>query len=303
MVRRIVVMVAAWGVICSSTAWAKGWEAPAWNARLQAMHDSDLFPGSALSSSDRGVEGAIVGGTARRLGKKAKLALEVEAGGQRWNRFDEASYGWLRGMTSVRAGQTTFRVDTEWTPSRLKFPAVLEGGSFERLETRAGIRQALGANWRARAEWRHQRDDFVTTYDVRDANTNEGFGQLMLRASPRWSLRGEALVGSTETSSRKYAHEDRVVGGAVTYAPAAWRFDLGAWSGLSRYRDAIVGDSNFRRRDQTVEIRAEVQRTLASGISLQVGAALFDQNSSRADRTYTTHDLRLGLAWARSANP
>ena len=273
------------------------WDAPSAQLEMRAIHDSELFPGSALSTPDRGMELSGTIETARRLSPKAKLSLGGVAGGQAWDRFSEASYGWAGLNSTVRIGNTQLRGDVEWTPQRLKFPAELEGGKFARLESRLGIRQALSPSLRLRVEGRHQTDDFVTSYDVRDGSTNEGYGQLALRVNDRITLRTDALVGRTRTTSRKYGHSDRAVGGSLAASLGAWRLDTGVWSGLSRYRDAISGDSNFRRRDQWIQLRAEARRAIGGGFAAIAGAEYTDQNSSRLDRSYTRTTAKLGLAW------
>lgn len=273
------------------------WDVPSTVLEMRAIHDSELFPGSALSTPDRGMElnGTIE--TTRRLSPKAKLSVGGAAGGQAWDRFSEAGYGWAGLHSTVRTGNTQLRADVEWTPQRLKFPAELEGGKFARLESRLGVRQALSPKLRLRVEGRHQTDDFVTAYDARDGSTNEGYGQLALRANDTFTLRADALVGRTRTTSRKYGHADRAVGGSLAASYGVWQFDTGVWSGLSRYRDAISGDSNFRRRDQWIQLRAEARRAIGGGITVIAGGEYTDQNSSRLDRSYTRTTAHLALAW------
>lgn len=273
------------------------WDVPTVTLDMRGIHDSELFPGSPLSTPDKG--GQLTGAldTGRRLSKTTKLGLGFEGGGQMWNHFSEASYGWGGVNATVRAGGTQLRADLEWTPRRLKFPADLDGGEFSRIETRVGVRQAVTNALRVRAELRHQDDDFVTTYDVRDGSTHEGYAQASLRASDRVTLRADVLAGRTRTTSRKYGHSDRVVGGVVATTFGPWRLDGGAWSGLQRYVDAQSGDSNFRRRDQWIQLRGELRRQLSPALGALAAVEWTEQNSSRLGRDYERTTLSLGLTW------
>lgn len=301
MVRRVTGAALAAMVLVSAPSARAGspWDVPTVALEMRGAHDSELFPGSTLSTPDKGAEFTAEVETGRRLSKQVKVSLGVQAGAQFWSQFSEASYGWAGANATLRRGGTQFRADLEWTPSRLKFPAELEGGKFRRLETRLGVRQALGDRVRLRVEGRHQDDDFVTAYDTRDAAANEGYGLVVLRANERVSLRADVLVGRTATTSRKYAHVDQVVGGGANVTLGAWRLDAGVWSGLSRYREARSGDSNFRRRDQWMQVRTEVRRTLSPSLSVLAAGEWTDQISSRLARSYDRNTIQLGLAWTR----
>lgn len=302
MVKRIVLLVLVVALGAARAAEAKGWDPPVFGARLVGTDVSDLFPGSTLSTPDRGVDASASAEVQRRMSKDVKLGLLAGADGVAWSRFSNASYAELSAGGWVRRVGTTVRVETAWTPSRLKFPADLEGGTFERLEARLGVRQSLGSALKLRVEARGQRDDFVTAFDARDAHTREGYAQLALRAGNRFAFRADGLLGRTAAASRKYSHADHAAGLGVTFTPARWRFDLAMTSGLSRYRDAIATDTNFRRRDQTLDVRAEVRRTLGAGLAAVAAAGFLDQSSSRIDRTYTTHTFQLGLSWDSTNN-
>lgn len=291
-------LIAAAGLLLAAVAHAgSAWDVPTVTLEMRGIHDSELFPGSPLSTPDKG--GQLTGAleTGRRLSKQTKLGLGLEGGGQMWNHFSEASYGWGGANATVRTGGTQLRADVEWTPRRLKFPADLDGGEFSRLETRLGVRQAVSKSLRLRAEVRHQDDDFVTTYDARDGATNEGYAQAALRVNDRLTLRADLLAGRTKTTSRKYGHTDRVVGGVVATTFGAWRADAGAWSGLQRYVDAQSGDSNFRRRDQWIQVRGEVRRQLSPALGALAAVEFTDQSSSRLERSYERTTLSLGLTW------
>ncbi len=276
------------------------WDVPTLGLELRGSDDSDRFPNSSLSAPDRGAQLSGSVETGRRLGRSTKLGLALEAGGELWSEFSEASYGWAGLSASVRRGATQVRADVEATPSRLKFPADADGGEFSRLETRLGVRQVVSPNLRLRLEGRRQDDDFVTLFDARDAATNEGYALATLRAGNVVTLRGDALVGRTRTNAAKYAHSDRVVGGGATAALGKWRLDAGVWSGIARYTDAVSGDSNYRRRDQWLQLRGEVRRELHPGLTAILAGEWTDQTSSRLDRAYDRRVLQLGLAWTRA---
>lgn len=276
---------------------AKTWERPAIESEVRAVSVSSLFPGSTLDTPDRGLQARASLETQRRVAARAKLGMAGECTGTLWSRFSEAGYleatlaGWLR------SGGTQVRAEGVWTPQRLKFPAELEGGFFERREGRFGARQALTPAARLRVELRLQRDDFVPAFDARDASAAEGYVQLALRTGGKVTLRGEGLLGRTRARSAKYSHADQWVGGGLARTGERWAFDLAVVSGLSRYRDALITDSNFRRRDQTLEVRGELRRAIANGWTAVAGAGSLDQFSSRPDRTYTTQTFRFGLSW------
>lgn len=297
----IVLLAALATAAASSTSTAAGWESPSLLARMTAVTDSELFPGSTVSGPDESVELDLEVETSRRLGRALKLGLQLEASASKYQRFDAADFGRLALGSSFRRGGSTLTLAGEWTPRRLKFPGTAdEGGVFARSELRVGLRRTVGQALRLRAEGRLRRDDYRAPFDSRDSDARELYGQIALRLRSGWSLRTEAAVSHASASSRKYSQDEQWALLGATWSGAAWKADAAIVSGVSRYPEARLGDSNHRRRDQSLETRLQLSRALGAGWSALLGAQRYEQISTRAERTYDTHEFRLGLEWRRA---
>lgn len=302
MVRRTTWVCSVMVIVLAVPASAASWDSPSILARLMAVSDSELFPGSGLSDSDESLQLGVELETGRRLSKHTKLGLQLEASGSKYQRFSEADFGRLGLMSSLRGGATTVTIGGEWTPRRLKFPGTLDdGGVFARQELHLGLRRNLGGSFRARIEGRLRSDDYKSPFDVRDSDSRELYGQLAVRASAAVTLRVEGATAHSQANSRKYTQDEHWASLGATWANQAWRVEAAVISGIDRYPDALPSDSNHRRRDQTLETSARVTRAIGSGWSVLLGGQQFEQISTRPERTYKTHSVRLGVEWARAA--
>lgn len=294
--RRLVMVMLL--VLWAPSVLAKGWDRPDLTLRLSALTTSDMFPGSTLSRADRGFELAAESETGLRLSDRSKLGVSALVGGSVFDHFSEASRAWGGGGLSLRRAGTQFGVAAELRPDDLKFPGTVdEGGRFARTEYRFSVRQSIGAATRLKAELRRRSDDYRAPYDVRDTEGLEYAGQVAVKAGRSASLRLDASAGTFEAISRKYTQAEREVSGAIGFTGTGWRSDVSVASGRAQYPDAISGDSNFKRRDQWLRTRLNVVRSLGESLALLGAAELYDQTSTRPDRTYTTHGFRLGLEW------
>ncbi len=296
------IMAGALCALLAGRAQAAGWSSPEVALQLQGVTRSDLFPGSTLTGPDRGLQGEFTVQTATRAAPALKLGLEGRGGAIAWNRFSFASYGWLGGELTLRRGGSQLSAGAEWTPHRVKFGDDAGGAGFRRLEGTLGWRQSLPARTRLRIQGTWTDDDYETAYDARDAFTPGLAGQLSWRPAEPLTLHGEAGVERTAAAAAKYSHAERAAGGGVQWRPGAWRLEAAVRSGMRRYEDAGPSDSNFRRRDQWIELSGVVGRTLRSGLELSAGVGLLDQASSRLDRNYTVSSFQLGLGWTRAGD-
>ncbi len=282
----------------TSPAAAKGWDPPAWTLRLNAFGTSDAFPGSSGTAPDHGLEPAIELGSGRRLSKAAKFAATLSTGGRVQQQFTRANYSWFGLGTSLRRPRTTYTLEGLWTPKRNKFPTdPEEGGQYRGVDVTAGVRQSVGTRTKARVEATLSRDRFVAPNTPRDTDGLELFASLIFTPIRGTDLRGEASSAHDKGAIPKYNKDTHWVGAAVVWSDSTWRADVGAHSGVRRYPDNILGESNFQRRDQWIELRLRVTRALRPGLSAAFGANLTDQTSSRIDRNFNAHSFSLGCEW------
>jgi hypothetical protein len=212
--------------------------------------------------------------------------------------FTKGNYGWLGLGATLRRHGTTYSLGGEWMPRRNKFPTdPEEGGEYHGVSLAGGLRQPVGKRARLRIEGTFERERFVPQFADRDARGREVFVQASFTPARYLDLRGEGSLSHDETNSRKYTKDTHWVGGGGVWRDSLWRADLSARSGVRRYPDAILGDSNFQRRDQWIELRLRVTRGLRPGLAALAGAQLVDQTSSRIDRNYTYGTITLGLEW------
>ncbi len=101
-----------------------------------------------------------------------------------------------------------------------------------------------------------------------------------------------------ETTSPKYTKSTHWLGAGGVWSDSLWRADLGVRSGLRRYTEALPGQTNFKRRDQWIELRFRLTRAVRQGLAVSAGANLENEMSSRPDRTYTAGTFTLGFEWS-----
>lgn len=279
-------------------AWGKGWDPLGYTLRMNAFGTSDAFPGSVGSGPDHGLEPMAEVATGRRLSKAMKLGLSASAGGNLEHEFTRGNYAWLGLGTLLRRGQAAYTLDAEWTPKRDKFPTdPEEGGEFAGRKFTAGLRRNLGTRARLRLEGVFDHEKFVPLFTDRNSDGRELVGSLTFTPARGTDLHGDASFSRDDALANKFDKTTRWVGAGVVWSDSSWRTDLSTRSGLRLYDHAILGESNFQRRDQWIELRLRVTRALRPGVSATLGATLADQTSSRGDRAFSAHTLTLGCEW------
>lgn len=288
------------GMLLAVPAHAKGWDPLDYTLRLNAYGTSDAFPGSVASAPDKGVDPSLEIGSSNRFFKKYKVGVNAGVGGHVQQQFANANYHWYTLGTNVRSGATTVTFDAEYIPQRNKFPAdPEEGGAFHRWQGILGVRRTLGARAKMRVEGTLDHEVFADSVNrLRDARGRELFAQFVFSPVKTLDLRVEGSVVGDRTQSIKYRKGSRWLGAGLLRTSGAWRSDLSVRSGTRRYDEAVLGDSNFRRRDQWLELRARVTRELKPGLVAAIGASFTDQTSSRIDRNYDAHQVSFGLEWS-----
>lgn len=297
MVRRL--LTGSVFALCVATmASAKGWDPLEYTLRMNAYGTSSAFPGSALTAPDRGFEPAIEAGSSIRAFGDYKVNVSASAGGHVQQEFDKANYGWFGAGTQVRRGKTVYTLEGEYVPRRNKFPSdPEEGGPFKSWALTAGLRQPLGDRTRVRVEGLVDREKFDPLFALRDARGTELYGLLGHTPAKGTDVRVEGAVARDRTTSSKYSKDAHWLGAGVVWSGAPGRADLGFRSGVRSYNDAVLGDSNFERRDQYIDLRLRMTRELKPGLMLAVGATAVNQTSSRIDRNYDVHTFSLGFEW------
>ena len=277
---------------------AKGWDPVGYALRLDAFGTSDAFPGSINSGPDRGIAPALELTSGRRLSRTLKLGVTGSAGGNVQNEFTRANYGWIGAGTLLRRSRTSFALDGQWTPKRNKFPTDPEdGGEFANLQLTATVRHALNPRTRLRLAGTFERDKYVPLFAPRDAWAHDVFGSVTFTPVRGTDLHAEGDVARDVASSPRYDKTQRWLGAGVALSDSSWRADISARSGLRHYPGNLLGESNYQRRDQWIELRLRVSRALRPGLAASIGASLVDQTSSRTDRNFNAHTFSLGLEW------
>lgn len=292
--------VVAMLLVLAVPAWAKGWDPMDYTLRLNAYGTSDAFPGSLASAPDKGLDPSLELGSNNRFLKVYKVGVNASVGGHVQQQFANANYLWYGLGTNVRRGATVFTLDAEYIPQRNKFPAdPEEGGAFHRWQGIAGVRRTLGTRLKLRVEGTFDHEVFADSVNrLRDARGRELFAQLVFSPVKTLDLRVEGSIAHDRTESIKYRKDSRWLGAGLVRTSHGWRSDLAVRSGTRRYDEAVLGNSNFKRRDQWLELRARVTRELKPGLVAAIGATFTDQTSSRIDRNYDAHQVSFGLEWS-----
>lgn len=289
-------------VLCAagvaSSVSAKGWDPLEYTLRLNAYGTSSAFPGSAGTAPDQGFEPALEAGSSVRAFGVYKVNLSASAGAHVQQDFNKANYSWFAAGTQVRRSKTVVTLDGEYVPHRNKFPSdPEEGGPFKSWATTLGVRQALNDRMRVRVEGMADREKFEPAFSLRDARGRELYGQFGITPTPGTDLRLEGAVAHDQTTSPKYTKDTHWLGIGVVWSGAPGRADLGVRSSVRRYGDALLGDSNFERRDQSIDVRLRLTREVRPGMTVALGATAVNQTSSRIDRNYDVHTFSLGFEW------
>lgn len=277
---------------------AKGWDPLGYTLRMNAFGTSDAFPGSINSGPDHGLEPMGEVASAVRLSKAVKLGVSASVGGNVQREFTAANYGWIGLGTLLRRNRSTVTLDGEWTPKRNKFPTdPEEGGAFTGRKFTADLRHNLGTRTRLRVEGVFDHEVFVAPFSDRDSDGRELLTSVTFSPNHGTDLRADASFARDDARAAKWDKTTRWVGAGVVWSGTTWRTDLSTRSGVRGYPDTILGEANFRRRDQWVELRTRVTRTLRPGLTASLGATLANQTSSRGDRAFNAHTLTLGFEW------
>jgi len=237
--------------------------------------------------------------SAVRLNKSLKLGLTASAGGNVQREFTRGNYAWLGLGSLLRRNKTTFTLAGEWTPKRDKFPTdPEEGGQYKGRSVALGVRRSVGTRTRLRLEGTLDREKFVPLFTDRDSDGRELAGSLTFAPAGGTELRVDGSVSRDDARAPKWDKTQRWAGAGVVWSDSSWRTDLSTRSGVRRYPNASSIDTNFQRRDQWIELRLRVTRTLRPGLSASLGGTLANQTSSRADRGFDANTLTLGFEWA-----
>ena len=282
----------------ASRAAAKGWEPPSYGLNMSAFGTSEAFPGSVGSGPDRGFDPVGSLSSALRLSPMTKLGVGLTGGLHVQQQFTRANYGWIGVNSNLRRNRTTLTMEAQYTPRRNKFPTdPEEGGPYTGYELTLGGRQNVGQRARVRLEGTVDREDFFPPFSLRDGVGRELYGQTVFTPLKGIDLRVEGSFSHDQTVSRKYVKDTHWLGGGGVWSDSLWRLDLSARSGVRRYTDSILGDSNFQRRDQWIELRLRGGRALRPGLAANAGLTFENQTSSRVDRNYSAGTFTLGLEW------
>ncbi|MEK7315555.1 MAG: hypothetical protein AAB011_05195 [Candidatus Eisenbacteria bacterium] len=276
---------------------AGGFDPIAWRGRAELLATTDPYPGYAATRSDEVLRADLRAETSTRLGAGTKIGVSATLGAHAFAHFSESRQAWGEFGVSARRAGTRIVGWARLEPRRLKFPSEPIDARFQRRSWGAGIRRELPGGLLAKADLDLERDNFVPLFNARDARGRRLDGALEWSARPGLSLEGSVTLDRSDAASDKYDYRDHGGGGGVTRDFGTWRIGGSLRSGTRRYTHAILGDSNFRRRDRWLELETAWTRTLSPDLALTVGAALRDQTSSRQDRTYSVGSLRIGLTW------
>jgi len=276
---------------------AGGFDPIAWRGRAEILATTDPYPGYVATRSDEALRADLKAESATRLGSGVKFGISATLGAHAYAHFSEGRQAWGELEVSVRRAGTRIAGSARLDPRRLKFPSEPIDASFQRRTWGGGIRQELPAGLRAKVDLDLERDNYVGPFDARDARGRRFDGALEWKARPDLFLEGSVTLERDDAASDKYDYRDNGGGGRLVRLVGAWQLEGSLRSGTRRFPHAIVGDSNFRRRDRWLELEAALTRAVSPDLAITVGAAVRDQTSSRQERTYTVGSLRLGVTW------
>lgn len=309
MVAGIALVVVSVAPVC-----AKGWDPVTPTVRLGLTNYENLISGLSPVYTDQGAEPQVEFETGRRLSKSVKMGLTATGTSRFMRRLPDANYSIFGLGTSFRAGPRQFTLEGEWTPKRNVSPLAPgdEGGQYKSYAGTLGYRQTV-KKLRLRAEAIWAAKDYVTLLDIRDAHALEGYFNASLSPQKGVDLRSEASTEWENANADKYDKRTAMAGVGLGLTYGVYKTDLRFRSVKKRYPNAISGDSNFRRRDQRIELQLKVSRPLRPGFTVWATGDFVNQTSSRAaepvdvdndgldDHTrgynYSSNSFQIGLEW------
>lgn len=313
MMKRVVAGIAL-VVVSVAPVCAKGWDPVTPTVRLGLTNHENLISGLSPVYTDQGAEPQVELETSRRLSKSVKMGLTATGTTRFMRRVQGANYTVLGLGSSFRAGTRTLTLEGDWTPKR-NVSALApgdEGGQYKSYAGTLGYRQTV-RKLRLRTEATWQSKDYVPLLDIRDAHALEGYFNASLSPQKGVDLRSEASTEWENANADKYDKRTAMAGVGLGLTFGDYKTDLRLRSVQKRYPNAILGDSNFRRRDQRIELQLKLSRPWRSGMNVWVSGDLVNQTSSRVsepvdingdgldDHTrgynYSTNSLQIGLEW------
>lgn len=313
MMKRVVAGIAL-VVVSAAPVCAKGWEPVTPTVRLGLTNYENLISGLSPVYTDQGMEPQVELETSRRLSKSVKMGLTATGTSRLMRRLPGANYSIVGLGSSFRAGTRTVTIEGEWTPKR-NVSALApgdDGGQYKSYAGTLGYRQTVQKlRLRAEAAWANK--DYVPLLDLRDSHALEGYFNASLAPQKGVDLRSEASTEWENANADKYDKRTTMSGVGLGLTYGVYKTDLRLRSVQKRYPNAILGDSNFRRRDQRIELQLKLTRPWRPGFNVWLGGDFVNQTSSRPaepvdvngdgldDHTrgynYSTNSFQLGLEW------
>jgi hypothetical protein len=268
-------------------------------AREEAFHTTDLFPGGTELEADDGL----------RL--DVRPALEIRAGGgvrvKPWVRLIAERYltwhardleRWSGGL-DVKRGSHRLRLYGGWTPEELYFPSSSGGARLDRGLAGAQLRVGLLPGLLLQVEGEREHDDFNPIYDDRDATL----------WSVRTGLEHAFDVGRTISLSHLYRRNDSITDlytydhnalrGIVTWTLAPWTVHGEGEAALRNYRTPHAFDRNATRQDARWRIAAALGRALMPHVSAEAYGEYRRSDSTRRGKDYDVSSIGFALEVTR----
>lgn len=301
-------------VMAAASAHAKGWDPVTPTVRLGLTNYENMSSGLDPVYTDQGAEPQLELETSRRLSKSVKMGLTATGTTRFMRRLPDANYSILGLGTSFRAGPRTVTLEGDWTPKRNVSPLAPgdEGGQYKSYSGTLGYRQTV-QKLRLRTEATWASKDYVTLLDIRDAHALEGYLNASLSPQKGVDLRSEASTEWENANADKYDKRTVMAGVGLGLTYGVYKADLRMRSVKKRYPNAILGDSNFRRRDQRIELQLKLSRPWRPGFTVWASGDFVNQTSSRPAEpvdvdndgiddhirgyNYSNNSFQLGLEW------
>ncbi len=295
---------------------AKGWDPVAPTVRAVLVNNENLISGLAPVYTDQSIEPQIELATGRRLTKSTKLGLSAVSTSRLMRRLPEANFTAFALGSVLRSGARQYTLEGEWTPHRDASPLAPgdEGGRYREFTGTAGYRQVVRQRLRLRFETTFGFKDYETLLDARDAHALEGYASAALSPQKGIDLRSELSTEWEAANAVKNNKRTAMVGVGLGIAPGAYKVDLRCRSVRKRYPDAVLGDSNNRRRDQRIELQLKTTRVMSKALSIYVQGEFANQTSSRLPDlvdvngdgvndhvrkfNFSTNTVLIGLEWS-----
>ena len=265
---------------------------------IERFHTSDLFPGVSISRPDWGLRAS--------LKASATVPITANLGIIGWAKLVAERYDfwtarnlerWTLG-TDFRGNSYRIRIYGERTSDELYFPATASDGAIlDRSAVGSDIRVEVLPGWRADLKVEYEFQNFVPTFDERDAHRwrfRSGF-ERSFGAGRSLSLSHEYRRAMSVTKLFSYEQND-LRGLADWSLPLGVAVELEAQLGIRNYRTGQAFAANFGRGDTRGLVGGKLGHTLAGPLRAELYGEWRRRSSTRISKSYDVSTIGITLS-------